>query len=144
MFCYKLVDRSLQKQRWENHKSQPYAPAAFTPGDIPGTHFCYTLCRPQGHSAAERIMLMKNSNDTIGNRTRYRIVAQCLNQLRHRVPQADDSTVYLYTYMDTNLMSGRGFPSTKQGSTAVWSLRTWMDVCFSNGRGADGAGGSAD
>ena len=30
---------------------------------------------------------MKNSNDTIGNRTRnVWLVAQCLNQLRHRVP----------------------------------------------------------
>jgi len=29
-------------------------------------------------------MSMENSNDTIGNRTRA--VAQCLNQLRHRVP----------------------------------------------------------
>jgi hypothetical protein len=41
-----------------------------SPGDIPGIHFCYRLSRPQGHSAAGRIMSMKNSNDTIGNRTR--------------------------------------------------------------------------
>jgi hypothetical protein len=40
------------------------------PGDIPGTHFFYTLSRPQCHSASERIMSMKNFNDTIGNRTR--------------------------------------------------------------------------
>ena len=40
------------------------------PGNIPGTHFCQRLSRPQGHSAAGRIMSMKNSNDTIGNRTR--------------------------------------------------------------------------
>ena len=38
-------------------------------GNIPGTHFCYRLTQPQGHSAAGRIMLMKNSNNTIGNRT---------------------------------------------------------------------------
>ena len=38
------------------------------PGIIPGTHFCYRLSRPQGHSAAGRIMPMKNG--TIGNRTR--------------------------------------------------------------------------
>jgi len=30
-------------------------------------------------------MSMKNSNDTIGNRTRE-LEAKCLNQLRHRVP----------------------------------------------------------
>ena len=40
------------------------------PGNIPGTHLCYRLGRPQGHSAAGRIMSMKNSYDTIGNRTR--------------------------------------------------------------------------
>ena len=33
-------------------------------GDTPGTHFC------QGHSAAERIMSMKNPNDPIGIRIR--------------------------------------------------------------------------
>jgi hypothetical protein len=35
----------------------------YPPGNIPGTHF------PQGHDAAGRIMSMKNSNDTILNRT---------------------------------------------------------------------------
>ena len=39
-------------------------------GNIPGTHFCYRLSRPQGNSAAGRIMSMRKSNDTIGNRTR--------------------------------------------------------------------------
>jgi hypothetical protein len=38
--------------------------------NIPGTHFCYRLSQPQGHSAAGRIMSVKNSSDTIGNRTR--------------------------------------------------------------------------
>ena len=40
------------------------------PVNIPGTHFCYRLSQLQGHNAAGRIMSMKNSNDTIGNRTR--------------------------------------------------------------------------
>jgi hypothetical protein len=40
------------------------------PGNIPGTLFCYRPGRPQGHSAAGRIMSMKNSNFTIGNQTR--------------------------------------------------------------------------
>jgi len=39
-------------------------------GNTPGTHFCQRLSRPQGHSAIGRIMSMKNSNDTIWNRTR--------------------------------------------------------------------------
>jgi len=40
------------------------------PGNTPGTHFCYRMSRPQGHSATGRIMSLKNSNDTIENRTR--------------------------------------------------------------------------
>jgi hypothetical protein len=40
------------------------------PWNIPGIHFCYRLSQPQCHSAAGRIMLMKNSNDTIGNQSR--------------------------------------------------------------------------
>ena len=42
----------------------------YPPGNIPGTHFCQRLSQTQGHSAARRIVSMKNSNDTIGNRTR--------------------------------------------------------------------------
>ena len=43
----------------------------YPPGNIPGTHFCQRLSRPQGHRGDRRIMLMKNSNETIGNRTRH-------------------------------------------------------------------------
>jgi hypothetical protein len=39
-------------------------------GNIAGTHFRCRLNQPQGRSAAGRIMSIKNSNDTIGNRTR--------------------------------------------------------------------------
>jgi hypothetical protein len=39
------------------------------PRNAPGTHFCYRLSRPQGHSAIGRIMSMEKSNDTIWNRT---------------------------------------------------------------------------
>jgi len=41
----------------------------YPPGNIPGTHFCRRLSRPQDHSAAGNSMAVKNSNDTIGNRT---------------------------------------------------------------------------
>ena len=40
------------------------------PGNTPGTHFYLRLSRPQGHSATGRIMSLKNSNNTIGHRTR--------------------------------------------------------------------------
>ena len=39
------------------------------PGYSPGTHFCLRLSRPHGHSAIGKIMSMKNSNDTIWDRT---------------------------------------------------------------------------
>ena len=39
-------------------------------GNIPGTHFCYRLSRPQSHNTAGRIMPMKNCNDTIGKQIR--------------------------------------------------------------------------
>jgi hypothetical protein len=38
------------------------------PGYTPGTQFYYRMSRPQDHSATGRIMSLKNSNDTIGNR----------------------------------------------------------------------------
>jgi hypothetical protein len=43
---------------------------ALHPGNIPGTHFCYKLSRPQSHSAAGGIMSIKKSCDAIGNRNR--------------------------------------------------------------------------
>jgi len=36
----------------------------------PGNNFCWRLSRLQGHCAVGRIMSMKNSSETIGNRTR--------------------------------------------------------------------------
>jgi len=42
----------------------------YPPGNITGTHFCQRLSRHQGHSAAGRIMLVKSSDEIIGNQTR--------------------------------------------------------------------------
>ena len=42
----------------------------YFPRNIPRTHFCQRLSRPQSRNAAGRIMSMKNCNDTIWNRTR--------------------------------------------------------------------------
>jgi hypothetical protein len=66
--------------------SPKHRPPLF-PGNISVTHFCYRLSRPQGHSAAGRIMSMKNSSDTIGNRPRDLPVCSAEPQtLSNRVP----------------------------------------------------------
>jgi hypothetical protein len=40
------------------------------PRKFPGTHFCYRLSRPHGHSAAGRIRSIEKCNDLIGIRKR--------------------------------------------------------------------------
>ena len=50
------------------------------PENIPGTHFCQRLSQPQGHSAALRIMSMKNLCDPIGNRTRDLLACSAVPQ----------------------------------------------------------------
>ena len=39
------------------------------PGNAPGTHFCWRLSPPQGHSAIGKIMSMITSSDTSWDRT---------------------------------------------------------------------------
>jgi hypothetical protein len=41
----------------------------YPPGKISGSHFYLTPIQPHGHSEVGRIMTMKNSSDTIRNRT---------------------------------------------------------------------------
>jgi hypothetical protein len=52
----------------------------YPPENIPGTHFCYSLSRPHGHSVTKRIMSMKDSNDTIGNQNRNLPVCSAVPQ----------------------------------------------------------------
>ena len=51
--------------------SQPNAPAAFTPGEIPGTHF-QKLSRPQGTWFCRKEPRKKILSDTTGDRSRDR------------------------------------------------------------------------
>jgi hypothetical protein len=52
----------------------------YLPAIIPGTQFCQRLRQPQGHRAAGMIMSIKNSSDTIGNRTRDLPVCSAVSQ----------------------------------------------------------------
>jgi hypothetical protein len=62
-----------QKSRQSAHEGgkivSPAHRPSLPPGNIPGIHFCKRLSRPQGHSAAARIMSIENSTYTIGNGT---------------------------------------------------------------------------
>ena len=74
-YCYLLLARKLRFPDYVTMAQnggkvvilthRPFLP----PGNAPGTHFCYRLSRPQGHSAIGRIMSVKNSNDTSCDRT---------------------------------------------------------------------------
>jgi hypothetical protein len=77
--------KTIGTWRWQG--CQPYAPAAFTPRKYSWYSFLLGLSRPQGHSATGRIMSIKISNDTIGNRTRDLPVCSAVTQpLRRRTP----------------------------------------------------------
>jgi hypothetical protein len=83
----------------------------YLPGNTPGTHLCWRLSQPQGHSATRRIMSIKNSNDTIGNGTRdlpacsavpqptALSVPQCMTLIVFHVCIREISTFWLSSYM---------------------------------------------
>jgi exonuclease III len=55
-------------------------------GNIPSAYFCWRLSQTQGHSSAVSIRSIKNSKDTIKNRTREIPVCDAVSQpIRHCV-----------------------------------------------------------
>jgi hypothetical protein len=69
--CYKPRGfQQVEAPRLGGKVISPTHRPSLPPGGTPGSNFYYTLSRPQGHSAAGRIMSLKNLTDPIGNRTR--------------------------------------------------------------------------
>jgi hypothetical protein len=69
------VQRGLEELRFLDFLvvgCQPDAPAAFTPRDIPGTHFHEGLSRLQDHGLVGRKYVIEKSSDTTGIRSRDR------------------------------------------------------------------------
>ena len=80
---------------------QPYAPAAFTPRNIPGTHFHYGLSRPQGHGLVGRKYVTEKS-------VTVRLVAQRLNHYATPGPLLAEccdkiqGNLYIYVFHDVS------------------------------------------
>jgi len=65
------------------------------PGNTPGTHFCWRLSRPQGHSAIGRIISMKIPMTPSGiEPSTFRFVAQHLNRCATAVPHQYKETLF--------------------------------------------------
>ena len=58
----RLLDFKKKSARESGKVVSPTHRPPLPPANIPGTHFCQRLNQTQGHSAAGRIMSMKNSN----------------------------------------------------------------------------------
>jgi hypothetical protein len=110
--------KTIGTWRWQG--CQPYAPAAFTPGNIPGIHFCYRLSRPQGHSAAGGIM----SPSGIDPAT-FRFVARCLNLCATASPR------YVHTYIHKLQRRMHKFEISAKDFKVFWERYNIMDINFS-------------
>jgi hypothetical protein len=80
-YLYTGLDRPLRLQEFDPRISRqlgnegdkvvsPVHRPPLPPGGTSDTHFCHSVSRPQGHSAAGKIKSMKDSNDPNGNQTR--------------------------------------------------------------------------
>jgi hypothetical protein len=71
------------------------------PGYIPGTHFCLSLSQSQGHGAAGRIMSMKNSINTIGNRSHDLPTCSAVSQ--PTAPPRGPVTKLTFSFLSTHI-----------------------------------------
>ena len=70
------------------------------PGNAPGTHFCYRLSRPQGHSAIGRIANEKFPITPCGiEQATFRFVAQYLNHCATAAAYKFDFDIYFTNFL---------------------------------------------
>ena len=79
----KLVKQSLYRSRplgiqrgWRSPISRNQGGNVVSLRNIPGSHFCYRLSRPLGHSQCKILMITSGIEPAT-----FRLIAQCLNQL---------------------------------------------------------------
>ena len=93
----------------------------YPPGNIPGTHFRCRLSQPQDHSAAGRIISMKNSYVTIRNQTRDLPVCSAVPE-----PTAPLRTPATFTVLHVNtrcdVMYWAHRPALQE---SVWLIWIW-------------------
>jgi hypothetical protein len=77
------------------HEVEMVSLSALRTGRLYSHEIFLVLITVRGHSAVGKIKSMKNSSHTIGYRTRGVLVAQCLNQLRYRVPSYTRQNTYI-------------------------------------------------
>jgi len=70
-FAASIISRYSEHEDVEVVSRKHWPPLHPTPRDIPVSRFCWSLSRPQGHCPIRRIRSMKNSSNTIRNRTRF-------------------------------------------------------------------------
>ena len=102
------VRDSLIKER---NPCLPNALAAFTPHEI----FLVLLSRPQGHSAARTIFSIKNSNDTIGNRTVWNYSLYTSKDKLHSVVCTENEQSYNSTFSLTLALDVAGCSTPRSG-----------------------------
>jgi hypothetical protein len=86
--------RNSRQSAHEGHKVvSPTHRPSLPPGRTPGTHLCKRLSWPHGHNATGRIKSLKNSSDSIWNRTRNFPACSAVPQ-----PTAPPCTSHYYHY----------------------------------------------
>jgi hypothetical protein len=95
------------------------------PGNAPGTHFCWRLSRPQGHSAIGRIMSMKNSSNTIWNRTSELPICSAVPRSPHFIILLFITLTLHFSTLLCHLQGARS-----QYLLSIWTPYFKLYVCF--------------